>query len=751
MSQMSFVNNRTLKTTAIFSVSAITIGIAITLLFFSNTAFLMSYDKHPTQGLTINYPLNGTIFPPELIAPTFKWTDTRPADNTWIVFIGFENNGSHWSFRLHTTQWRPDKFLWSEIKKKSIDHAANITIVGFRQGPSIQSICGERTAFTTSKDSVVNPLFYRDVILPFNEAVKDPSRLRWRFGVISDERQPPVVLEKLPVCGNCHSFSDSGKTLAMDVDYANDKGAYTITDISKQMKLTTSDIITWSDYKRDPSNPTFGLLSQISPNGRFVVSTVKDRSVFLAKPDLAFSQLFFPIQGILAVYFRDTRTFASLPGADDTALVQTNPSWSPNGKYIVFAQSPVYHLKNLRDKSKAILTPEECSEFLTDAKQFTYDLYRIPFNEGKGGKAKPLAGASNNGKSNFFARYSPNGKWIVYCQAKSFMLLQPDSKLNIMPAEGGKPRLMRCNTNCMNSWHSWSSNSRWLVFASKGNSPFTQLFLTHVDDQGNDAPAVVLDNLTAPDRAANIPEFVYTDPKAIERIAPQFIDDVSLWRAGMAFLNAHDAENAAIKFNEVLRLNPKNVRALVGLGNITEQSGKTDSAFVFYDRAVKADPSFEIAYVNKGNIFLRQELFEKAIEQYQTALRLSPRDLFANYNIAECYIKTKNYSVAIEHFMKGLRESPGDALSWVELGKVYLLSGNGALGIASLQKGVDLDPSIPENHQALANGLKKVGRGNEAMFQYKEALRLRPDFVEARDSLVALGNSSSMKNQKTFR
>ena len=138
------------------------------------------------------------------------------------------------------------------------------------------------------------------MVLPFSEAVKDPSRLRWRFGVISDERMPPVVLEKLPVCGNCHSFSADGKTLAMDVDYANDKGAYAVTGVAREMKLTTSDIITWSDYKRDPANPTFGLLSQISPDGRYVVSTVKDRSVFIAKPDLTFSQLFFPIQGILA-------------------------------------------------------------------------------------------------------------------------------------------------------------------------------------------------------------------------------------------------------------------------------------------------------------------------------------------------------------------------------------------------------------------------------------------------------------------
>jgi Tetratricopeptide repeat. len=318
------------------------------------------------------------------------------------------------------------------------------------------------------------------------------------------------------------------------------------------------------------------------------------------------------------------------------------------------------------------------------------------------------------------------------------MLLQPDSRLYIMPAGGGNPRLMRCNTGRMNSWHSWSSNSRWLVFASKGNSPYTQLFLTHVDEQGNDAPAVVLDNLTSPDRAANIPEFVYTGPRSIERIAPQFIDDVSLWRAGMAFLDARDTENAAVKFHEVLRLNPKNVRALVGLGNIEEARGKLDGASEFYGRAVQADSSFEIARVNKGNIFLKQGKFEKAIEQYQVALRLAPDDLFAHYNLAESYVKTKKYPEAIAQFLAGLRTAPHDALSNLELGRVYVLLGRNAQGIACLEKGVDLDPANPEGHQALAVCLQKAGRSREAIAQYKEALQLRPDFSEARDSLNAL-------------
>ena len=164
----------------------------------------------------------------------------------------------------------------------------------------------------TSDDEVGAPLFYREVNLPFIDAVTDPSKIRWRFGSISSPQPPPVVLTGLPVCGNCHSFSPDGRILAMDVDYANSKGSYVITPVKTQMVLATSDIITWDDYKREDGEQTFGLLSQVSPDGRYVVSTVKDKSVFVPMPELAFSQLFFPIKGILCVYDRQTKVFQRL-------------------------------------------------------------------------------------------------------------------------------------------------------------------------------------------------------------------------------------------------------------------------------------------------------------------------------------------------------------------------------------------------------------------------------------------------------
>ncbi|NQT89028.1 PD40 domain-containing protein, partial [bacterium] len=474
--------------------------------------------------LLVGSPLPGSVFPPDMAPPTFRWDDTTGSAQAWCV--AQEDNGrfNPISGLLKSSSWTPSKTVWRRVKEASSGSPITLHIIGLPEAGH-EIVSAGTITFSLSPDPVGAPIFYREVNLPFSEAVKDPSTIRWRFGSVDSGRQPPVVLEGLPVCGNCHSFSADGQTLAMDVDYANSKGSYVIAPVAEEMTLATSDIITWNDYRREDGEQTFGLLSQVSPDGRHVVSTVKDKSVFVPRSDLAFSQLFFPIKGILAVYDRSKRAFATLPGADDPNFVQSNPSWSPDGKYIVFARAHAYDLDHVLDKKQALLTPEECREFLQDGKPFHFDLYRVPFNDGRGGTAEPIQGASGNGMSNFFAKYSPDGNWIVFCRAKNYMLLQPDSELYIIPADGGEARRLTCNTGRMNSWHSWSPNGRWLVFSSKANGPYTQLFLTHIDEHGQSTPPVVLDWFTSPDRAANIPEFVNAAPDAIARIREQFIDD----------------------------------------------------------------------------------------------------------------------------------------------------------------------------------------------------------------------------------
>jgi tetratricopeptide (TPR) repeat protein len=659
-------------------------------------------DGTEYSGLTIHYPLNDTLFPPEIVPPTFRWEDSKSESDTWLITIKFQDDEGRMNSLTHDSEWTPKAEEWETIKKRSLEKEAEVSVLGVNASAPEKILSGGRISISTSRDEVGAPLFYRDVNLPFVDAVKDPSLIRWRFGAISSPEQPPVVLDNLPVCGNCHSFSADGKTLAMDVDYANSKGSYVITRIVEEMVLATSDIITWDEYKKEDMEQTFGLLSQISPDGKVVVSTVKDKSVFVPKPGLEFSQLFFPIKGILCTYDTRTRAFNSLPGADDPHYVQSDPTWSSDGKYIVFARAEAYSLKYTKGEGKVLLTPEECEEFLKGGKPFLFDLYRVPYNDGKGGKAEPLEGASNNGVSNYFAKYSPDGKWIVFCKAKSYSLLQPDSELYIMPAEGGEPRRLRCNTERMNSWHSWSPNGKWLVFTSKVNGPYTQLFLTHIDEEGRSTPPVLLEHFTAPDRAANIPEFVNNKPTAIKRIHEQFLNDYSFVRAGNEFFKAGEADNAIEEYKNALELNPNNVEAHLKMG------------FLLY------------------NI---KEMYEEGMGHLLKAMQLEPRDPRIHYDLGMALLHQRKYDQAVRHLSVALQHMP----SYIPDKRYNVPDMHYNLGMAlfyvrkfeesttHLSEAARLDPENAKVHYSLAMVLAVQGKIDETVKHYTEAVRIQPD------------------------
>ena len=278
---------------------------------------LAAYEEDGEYGeLTLCYPHDKTLFPPEIVAPTFRWEDSQAASDRWIITIQFQGTAGGMNLSCSAAEWTPSKEQWEAIKRCSLGKDTKVTVLGLSRARPRHILSAGSISIATSADNVGAPIFYREVILPLIEAVKDPALIRWRFGEISSDKQPDIVLDNLPVCGNCHSFSADGGVLGMDVDYANDKGSYVIKAVSEQMTLDKDNIITWSDYQREEEHPTFGLLSRVSPDGRYVVSTVKDQSVFVPRPGLAFSQLFFPIQGILAVHFAGHREDRRVTGSE---------------------------------------------------------------------------------------------------------------------------------------------------------------------------------------------------------------------------------------------------------------------------------------------------------------------------------------------------------------------------------------------------------------------------------------------------
>ena len=100
---------------------------------------------------------------------------------------------------------------------------------------------------------------------------------------------------------------------------------------------------------------------------------------------------------------------------------------------------------------------------------------------------------------------------MAFNKANKSSLVNPTARLWIVSTQkGAMPRELECNCGyAMDSHHSWSANSRWLVFASKRDDGiFARLYLTEIDENGHASPPVELPTRGNTMMCYNVPEFL---------------------------------------------------------------------------------------------------------------------------------------------------------------------------------------------------------------------------------------------------
>lgn len=325
--------------------------------------------------------------------------------------------------------------------------------------------------------------------------------------------------------------------------------------------------------------------------------------------------------------------------------------------------------------------------------QIQYDLYRIPFNNGRGGTPEPIRGASANGMSNSFPKVSPDGRWIVFVQARNGLLMRPDSQLYIVPFEGGAARRMNCNTPLMNSWHSFSPNGCWLVFSSKSRSPYTQMFLTHIDENGNDSPPILIENATAANRAVNMPEFVNIGPDE--------------WR------------KLDVPAAEFYRISD---RALA-----LYRQGKFEEAITEWKRALELEPGDAAAISNLGAALHGAGRYEEAAGEFARALEIDPDNVRAHTNIGIALARSRRYAEAARHFERALELRPGDAQARSAYGGMLVETGQIERALVHLRIALQLTPDSPDALNNYAGALARAGRYQESLPFFRKALEFVPN------------------------
>ena len=156
------------------------------------------------------------------------------------------------------------------------------------------------------------------------------------------------------------------------------------------------------------------------------------------------------------------------------------PTWSPDGKWLYFCSAHFVYQSDSVDRS----------EITMRANEVKYNIYRKSFDlkTRQFGEREMVFCADTLGKSATFPRLSPDGRWLLFTLGEwgCFHIWHHDADLWMKDLKTGEVRAMNeMNSDDTESYHSWSSNGRWVVFSSRRyDGVFTRPFIAHIDAQG---------------------------------------------------------------------------------------------------------------------------------------------------------------------------------------------------------------------------------------------------------------------------
>lgn len=211
---------------------------------------------------------------------------------------------------------------------------------------------------------------------------------------------------------------------------------------------------------------------------------------------------------------------------NDPNELEVFPFWAPDGKSLYYCSAHFEYSDTTTSKYKL-------KEFISSYNSIKYNIYRKSFDPTtkQFGQRELVFSADSLGKSATLPRISPNGRYMMFAMAEYgvFHIWHRDADLWILDLSTGVARpAEELNSPDTESYHSWSSNGKWVVFSSRrDDGNYTRPFFAHIDENGKGTKPFELP-CANPDyhrqflKSYNIPEFM----RGLVTIKPQTFADV---------------------------------------------------------------------------------------------------------------------------------------------------------------------------------------------------------------------------------
>ncbi|MDR3750632.1 MAG: tetratricopeptide repeat protein [Terracidiphilus sp.] len=194
----------------------------------------------------------------------------------------------------------------------------------------------------------------------------------------------------------------------------------------------------------------------------------------------------------------------------------------------------------------------------------------------------------------------------------------------------------------------------------------------------------------------------------------------------------------ALVYQRILKKNPRNPEALVGMSLVALASRQPEAAVQMATSAVIAAPELVPAWVTLGQALKTAGRNDEAEDAYERAIRLEGTNALARVGLGELKVVTGRPAEALRDFELALKRQPAMVSAHLGLGSALAYMGKNAEALARYERALQLRPRLPEAEFAAGFVLARLGRQQEAEKRFRRALVERPDFAAAWMNLGSL-------------
>ena len=311
-------------------------------------------------------------------------------------------------------------------------------------------------------------------------------------------------------CINCHSYKNY-RTDNMQFHVRQENGGTFFVHNGKPVKLNMATDSTLSPGVYPSFNPVYDVVAySVNKTGQ-IFHTRNSNKVEVQD-----------VESDVIVYNPVSNCVTNV--SNNPNDLEVFPWWSPDGRTLYYGSA---HFE-VQDTSNTVMKEE-----IIRYREIKYDILSRSWNPDtyEFGPVDTVFAATKMGKSATFPRISPNGRYLLVALGEygCFHVWHKDADLYLRDLETGEHwPLTEANSPEAESYHSWSSNSRWILFSTRReDTNYTRLCIAHISAEGKASKAFVLPQSSPDfypmfDRSYNVPEFMVEPVK----FTPQEIAEV---------------------------------------------------------------------------------------------------------------------------------------------------------------------------------------------------------------------------------